>query len=219
MSTRTAVIWSGLAGLAAAIIVGTGEFLLHFDELARYGSGFDFFKGVNEERATTGHFIGVLGVPLYILGAWHFFMMLRPASELWARVGFFAMAYGLIVGGVWIGSRATAAYIVNTATGDAAVGQLALYELRYENLLTVVRIAALVFSVILIVLCLSGQTYYPKWIAILNPIVLIIGSFLVYFLAPSVGKFMMPIALNIAYFILFSVSTVIAVRSFHGEQP
>ena len=60
MSTRTAVIWSGLAGLAAAIIVGTGEFLLHFDELARYGSGFDFFKGVNEERATTGHFIGAV---------------------------------------------------------------------------------------------------------------------------------------------------------------
>ena len=142
--------------------------------------------------------------------------MLEPASERWARVGFFAMAYGFIVGGVWIGSRATAAYIVNTSGGDA--GQLGLYELRYENLLTVVRIAALIFSVVLIALCLTDRSYYPKWVAILNPIVLILGSFLIYFLMPSIGKYMMPIALNIAFFILFLVSTLIALKKFPGEQ-
>jgi len=216
MNTRTAVIWTGLAGLLGAILVGTGEFLLHYDELARYGSGFDFFKGVTEERATRGHFIGVLGVPLYVLGTWHLFKMLQPANERWARAGFFAMAYGFIVGGVWIGSRATAAYIVNSSGADA--GQLELYELRYENLLTVVRIAALLFSLVMIALCISGRSYYPKWFAILNPIVLILVSFLAYVLAPSVGKYMMPIALNIAFFILFLVSTIIAASKFQKEQ-
>lgn len=216
MTTRTAVIWAGLSGLLAAVLVGTGEFFLHFDTEARYGSGFDFFKGVTEEHSTLGHFIGVLGAPLYVLGTWHLFKMLQPASERGARVAFLAMAYGFVVGSVWIGSRATAGYIVNSAGSDA--GQLALYELRYENLLTVIRIAALVFSLIFIWLCVSGRSYYPKWVAILNPIVLIIGSFLVYFLAPEIGKYMMPIALNIAFFILFLVSTIIAVAKYGKEQ-
>jgi len=212
LNKRTAVIWSGVAGIAAAVIVGAGEFLLHFDELARYGQGFEFFQGVDSERATRGHFLGVLGAPLYVLGAWHLFNMLRPANEFWARVGFLAMAYGCIVGAVWIGSRATAALIVNTAGADAGSTELMLYELRYENLLTVVRVAALIFSVVMIWLCLTGRTLYPRWVAILNPIVLILMSFLVYFLVPSVGKYMMPIALNIAYFILFIVSTAVAVQ-------
>ena len=216
MSIRTAVIWAGMAGLLAAVLVGTGEFYLHFDPEGRYGSGFDFFKGVTEENSTLGHFISVLGVPLYVLGTWHLFKMLQPASERGARIAFLAMAYGFIVGGVWIGSRATAAYIVNSSGSDAT--QLGLYELRYENLLTVVRIAALVFSVIFIWLCVSGRSCYPRWVAILNPIFLIIGSFLVYFLAPDIGKYMMPIALNIAFFILFFVSTIIAVAKFGREQ-
>jgi len=212
MKKRTAIVWAGVAGIAAAVIVGAGEFLLHYDELDRYRKGFEFFLGVDDSRATRGHFLGVLGAPLYVMGAWHLFMMLRPASEHWARVGFLAMGYGCIVGAVWIGSRATAALIVNTSGADAGSAELMLYELRYENLLTVVRVAALVFSIVMIALCLTGRTLYPRWVAALNPIVLILMSFLVYLLVPALGKYMMPIALNIAYFILFVVSTLVAMR-------
>jgi len=47
---------------------------------------------------------------------------------------------------------------------------------------------------------------------------LILVSFLAYVLAPSIGKYMMPIALNIAFFILFLVSTIIAASKFQKEQ-
>ena len=94
MNERTAVLWAGFAGLAAAVVVGMGEFLLHFDTLARYGHGFEFFTSVSHERATFGHFLGVLGAPLYVLGAWHLFKMLKPANPLWARIGFLAAVSG-----------------------------------------------------------------------------------------------------------------------------
>ena len=217
MNDKKAVLWAGVAGLAAAVIVGMGEFLLHFDTLARYGEGFEFFKGITNERATLGHFLGVLGAPLYVLGAWHLFKMLKPANELWARIGFLAMAYGCIVGGVWIGSRASAALIVNTIGADPGSVELGLYELRYENLLTVVRIAALIFSVAFVWLVVTGRSHYPRWVAILNPIVLILVSFAIYAVIPPVGKYLMPIALNVAYFVLFLISIVIAGRAHQGE--
>ena len=216
ITERQQTVATGLVGLFAAVLVGTGEFLLHFDPLARYGQGFEFFKGVGEDQATLGHFIGVLGAPLYVIGAWHLYLMLRSANELWAKVLAFVMAYGCIVGAVWIGSRATAAFIVNTTVGAEFDAAIALYDWRYETLLTVTRAAILIVSAIYIWLTLTGRSAYPRWMALFNPILLILASFLIFWLAPEIGKYLMPIALNVAYFVLFTLSTLIALRSQPG---
>jgi hypothetical protein len=207
MTDKRLIMITGQVGLLAAMLVGIGEFLLHYDSLARYTDTFAFFNGVTRERATIGHFFGVLGAPLYVVGAYHIYLMLRPANETAARIAGFVMAYGCIVGAVWIGSRATAVELV--AAGGIEE-QLALYELRYESLLQVVRAAVLVLSVIFIWLCVTGRSHYPRMMAVLNPIFLIIVSFIIFFTVPSIGKFMMPIALNVAYFVMFSVSLFVA---------
>ena len=203
MALRNKLLLTGIFGLTAAILVGIGEFLLHYDFLARYSDPFAFFEGVTRERATIGHFFGVLGAPLYVIGAYHIYLMLRPAHEVAARVAGLTMAYGCVVGAVWIGSRATAVELV---AAGSIVEQLALYELRYESLLTVVRLAVLMLSVIFIWLCLTGRSFYPRAMAILNPIFLIIVSFLIFFTIPAIGKYLLPIALNVAYFLIFLIS-------------
>jgi hypothetical protein len=207
MTDRRLILITGQIGLLAALLVGVGEFLLHYDSLARYTDTFAFFNGVTRERATIGHFFGVLGAPLYVVGAYHIYLMLRPANETAARAAGLVMAYGCIVGAVWIGSRATAVELV--AAGGIEE-QLALYELRYESLLQIVRVAVLVLSVIFIWLCTTGRSHYPRMMAVLNPIFLIIVSFIIFFTVPAVGKYMMPIALNVAYFVMFSVSLIVA---------
>jgi len=217
INDRQILLLTGMAGIVGAVLVGAGEFMLHFDPLVRYGQGFDFFKGVSESQATTGHFFGVLGGPLYLLGAWHLHLMLRPANRFWALLAFLFMAYGFMIGAVWIGSRANVAFLVNAMSGDALASALGLYELRYESLLTLVRIAVLGFSGIFIWLILTGRSAYPRWMALLNPILLIIASFVVFLVAPAVGKYLMPIALNVAFFIVFSVSTLMVIRSKQGE--
>jgi len=206
----TVSIVAGYIGLLAAVLVGTGEFLLHFDPMARYADGYVFFEAVSENRATLGHFIGVLGAPLYLFGVWHVAKMLQPASKLWSSIAFFVMSYGFIVGAVWIGSRASAAALVAIGQDpSAAAGLLTLYDLRYETLLMVIRIAALVFSLIFISLILTGRTAYPRWMAVFNPIVLIIANFLIFLWLPDIGKYLMPIALNVSFFILFALSIYI----------
>ncbi len=208
--TKSTVITTGLVGLLAAALTGTGEFILHYDALARFGPEFQFFSGISAERTTLGHFIGVFGAPLYLVGAWHIRLMLRPAGEAWSLAAFLIAAYGFAVGAVWIGSRASISALINVPVTPEIEPLVALYNFRYETLLQVIRIAVLLLSVIYIWLVLTGRSYYPRWMALLNPILLIIVSFVVYVVAPELGKYFMPIALNIAFFIFFAASIVIA---------
>lgn len=207
MTEQKTIMITGVIGLLAATLVGIGEFLLHFDPLARYGDGFAFFDAVSQDRATLGHFIGLLSAPLYIVGAYHLYLMLRPANEIAARVAGFAMAYGCAVGAVWIGSRSMAVELV--ANGSIAE-QLDLYTLRYESLLTVLRAVILIVSGIMVWLCLTGRSLYPRKMALLNPIFLIIAAFIIFLTIPTLGKYIMPIALNVAYFTIFAASLTIA---------
>jgi hypothetical protein len=197
---------TGLIGLFAAILVGAGEFLLHFDALGRFGDSYDFMRGVEAKRTTIGHFLGVFGVPLYLVGFWHLMKMLEPANRLASRVAFATLSYGIIVGGVWIGSRAGISAVVNDPTLTDIAPLISLYELRYENLLQVTRLAVLGFSIIFIWLVLSGRSHYPRWMTLLNPICLILASFAIWMIVPVVGIYLMPIALNVAFAFLFIFS-------------
>lgn len=209
--TRSTIIVTGWVGLLAALVTGAGEFILHFDALARFADN-QFFQGISDSRSTLGHFLGVFGAPLYLVGAWHIQLMLRPANERWAKVAFFATAYGFAVGAVWIGSRASLSALINTPASPDVEHLLGLYDLRYETLLQIVRTAILLLSVIYIWLTLSGKSHYPKWMAALNPILLLVASFVVYVISADIGKYLMPIALNVAFFIFFIASIRIAAK-------
>lgn len=206
--THEQITTAGVLGLLAAILVGAGEFLLHFDALGRFAEGgaYEFMRGINENRTTIGHFLGVLSAPLYIIGYWHIMKMLEPANALASRIAFAIMSYGIIIGAVWIGSRAVISTIVNSTSIANPIPFISLYELRYENLLQVTRLAALVFSAIFIWLVLSGRSHYPRWMALFNPIFLILASFAIWAILPVVGIYLMPIALNVAFAILFLFS-------------
>jgi len=202
------LITTGVVGLLAATLVGAGEFLLHFDALGRFSEGgaYEFMRGITAKRTTIGHFLGVLGAPLYIIGFWHIMKMLEPANALASRFAFAIMSYGIIIGVVWIGSRAGISTIVNSAPMANPTTFISLYELRYENLLQITRIAVLLFSAIFIWLVLTGRSHYPRWMALLNPILLILASFAIWMVAPVVGVYLMPIALNVAFALLFLFS-------------
>ncbi len=205
---RRYLIVTGIVGLIAAILVGAGEFLLHFDPLARFSeTSYDFMLAASDHRQTIGHFLGVLGAPLYIVGCWHIYLMLKPANQMLAFVAFAVGAYGFVIGSDWISSRASVGALVHIQQSGVAVESLIqLYQERYESLLTVIRITTLTLSLIFIGLALTGRSNYQKWHALFNPILLLVGSFIVHFINPDIGKYLMPIALNVAFGVFFLLS-------------
>lgn len=207
------LVLTGLAGILASILVGIGEYQLHYDALGRFSEGsYDFMLGISDNRSTIGHFFGVIGATLYPLGCYHIYLMLKPASRRWALFAFFLGSFGFIVGTVWIGSRASVSALVQMPPSDMIDQLIALYEVRYETLLQVIRLTTLILSGIIVWLTLSGRSHYPRWIAIFNPFLLIVANFIVFMIAPEIGKHTMPIALNVAFFIFFLFSVLIALR-------
>ena len=55
---------------------------------------------------------------------------------------------------------------------------------------------------------LTGKSRYPKWMAATSPIVLLLLNFVVYLIAPAIGKFLMPIALNVGFSTFFLLSLI-----------
>lgn len=202
---------TGFLGLIASLLVGTGEYLLHYDTLARFSAGgYDFLKGIPESSSTLGHFFGVFGATLYPIGCFHLYQMLKPANSKAAFAVFLIGTFGFIVGAVWIGSRASIAALMQLPETEGIAHLIALYDLRYETLLQVIRITTLIISGIFIWLVLTGRSHYPKWMAIFNPIVLLVANFILFAVMPSLGKHTMPIALNVAFFIVFALSLFFA---------
>ena len=210
--TRSIIVLTGIVGLLAAVFTGIGEFMLHFDALARFDVEYAFLGGISDQRSSIGHFVAMLGAPMYLIGCWHIRLMLKPASDRWSLVAFFVMAYGFAIGIVWIGSRASISALVNMPVTPDVQHLVELYDFRYETLVQVTRIAVLVLSIIFVALVVRGRSHYPRWMAALNPILMIVASFVVYALAPALGKYLMPIALNVAFFILFLASITIAIK-------
>lgn len=213
-ASRQTVFVAGLGGVLAAVLVGSAEFSLHFTPSMNYGGpAYEFFLGTSSARLTYGHFMAIFAAPLYFAGYWHLFQRMKPAPAK-ARLSLLVLGiYSFAVGAVWIGSRVYPAILVQAraaAANEAAKQQLsALLETAgfyNETILIGLRIGVLSLSAIFVWIVATGQTSYPKWFAACNPILLVIACFLIYFVVPSIGGYLMPIAMNVAHFVLFGVS-------------
>ena len=199
---------SGLLGLFGAVLCGAGEFLLHFDE-SRLGfgeTGFDFMINTSEARLNAGHFLAVLGVPFYFVGVWHLAEMIKPAGEKISKGLFLIGSFGFLYGAMWMSSRSSIGSLVHHADLIRDTNLIALYNLRCESLLNIIRITTLVISIIYIKQVLTGRTRYPKWMAATSPIVLLVMNFVVLLLAPEIGRYVAPIALNVGFTLFFLLS-------------
>lgn len=213
-ASRQAVFVAGLAGMLAAVLVGSAEFSLHFTPSLNYGGpAYEFFLGTSSARLTYGHFMAIFAAPMYFAGYWHLFQRMKPASAK-ARLAMMLLGiYSFAVGTVWIGSRVYPAILIQAreaAANDAARQQLSTLldtaSFYNETILIGLRIGVLSLSAIFVWIVATGRSCYPKWFAAFNPILLVIACFVVYFIVPSIGGYLMPIAMNVAHFVLFGVS-------------
>lgn len=70
----------------------------------------------------------------------------------------------------------------------------------------------LLISILYVVFVLRGMTSYPRWMAALNPILLVIAAFVLYVAIPPLGGIFMPVAMNFAHIIFFTASTLLTLR-------
>ena len=201
---------SGIIGLVGALICGAGEFLLHFDpnDAGLGETGYDYMKQLSEQRLTMGHFLAVVGVPLYFPGVWHIAQMIKPAGKLMSNMLFLIGSFGFIYGAMWMSSRSSIGSLVHHPDLISKTNLIELYNLRCDSLVNVTRITTLVISIIFVKQVLTGMTRYPKWMAATSPIVLLLANFVLLLVVPTIGRYVAPIALNVGFTVFFTLSLV-----------
>jgi len=110
------------------------------------------------------------------------------------------------IGGIWISSRYFGAEVLQRSQGTADFDfYLKSYEDHYQVLVWGLRIIVAALSIVYVLLILKNKQGLPKWLAIFNPIVLliIIISSLVWF--KPLGVQIAPIAMNVTHFIFFGL--------------
>ena len=209
MSEHRTIRIAGWLGLLASILVGIAEFSMQYtpngglDDLTHYA----FFNDISDQRLSFGHFLAVLAAPLYVVGYWFLSKQLEPAGDRLSRIFFWVGAYAFMVGTAWIGQRFFLGATVHAiAAGEAAPQLLTTFAKHNEPFVNVLRLAMLIVSIIWVRLILSGNTAFPKWMAVFSPILLLAVVFGLYFAGTTIGLFVFPIAMNATHFIIFALA-------------
>ncbi len=210
MKNKKIILITGYLGLLASILVGAGEFFLHYSpQIIGHAADYAFFAYVPNENLTIGHFLAVVGIPFYFIGYYHIYLMLESGNKLLAKLVFVLGGLAFLVGGFWITSRAFLGNVVqlqNSMPENTYQILLDKYTLISESLVQGLRVIILLLSICFVAAILKGGTLYKKWMVFFNPIVLLLLVFVVYFISPTIGKYSAPIAMNVVHFILFSLS-------------
>jgi hypothetical protein len=216
---RRILIATGIVATLGALLVGIGEFTFQFSQNGGYeDSDYLYFLDVSQSRLTIGYYLAVLAAPAYLVGYWHIGQMLRPGGR-WLTASVFGLgAYAFIIGDVWLGGRINLAMTVKVRDAAPADVQPLFSELLHhlssynEPLINLVRILVLIVSLLMIYAILRGPSHYPRWIVLFTPIVILIEIFAIYFIAPRVGVYLLPAAMNVAHLVFFLLSTWAATR-------
>lgn len=220
------LLWTGVAGFLAALLVGIGEFTLQFSPAEGYESaGYTYFANVTKDKLTLGHFFSTLAAPLYILGYWHLGQMfINGGSKTSGWIITLLGGYAFMVGNAWLGGRiylALTAHQIAEESNPIFAHQLRLmledFSFHNEPLVNALRLAIVVISILWIWRISIGKTLFPKWVAIFSPALLLATIFISYVVVPSIGVWLLPAAMNVVHLIIFSLS-LYALHSAYKQQ-
>lgn len=192
-------------GLLASVFVGLGEFLIHFLPEGPKGE-ISMLYDVPLARASKGHFFAVYAAPFYFAGYYGLMRFFKSSNQFLATLLFILGVLSFSYGGVYVSSRYFAAEVLQRSmnTPDFEF-YLASYEKHYQSTVWALRILILSVSVVYGILVVKNTVGMPKWLAVFNPIVLLILIISTIAWAKPIGVYIAPIAMNATHFIFFGI--------------
>jgi hypothetical protein len=224
--------WASRYVLRAAGIVSIGAALLAVagDELSQYSAqGYASLAAVERAlplwRLLTGEMLGVLGIPLCLIGYWSVCRALGWSGVKGARFIFWLSAFCLAMGVVSHAIISSAYTVMQSGSASALTRaannlQIALYLPGSLFLLSYISISIWYFVAVI-----SGRTLYPRWAAFVSPFLfsLVIVVLFALSLLPVVMDVLYPAWLSFPHLIFFSVSALVLwkadVPDLHLPQP
>ena len=220
--------WS-ITGLIAVLVTMISDFIL----LGRPSNAYGFFNlgtetmtDIAQGRITAGVFIGVFALPFQIAGLISVYHGLKPSGKVMPLIVVITNAHALTMG---VAFHMSYAYIASgwklfdkAGSGNSIAAEMIKRFDFYWKMIILIMLTEILFSsIIYSLLILKGNTLYPKWMAILNPLCVTLLMLPVLLLLPApVGGFIAPAYLNISTMVYLSFSTIIIYKRLkeHSEK-
>ena len=155
-----------------------------------------------------GFLLGVFTIPLYGLGYRQIAARLAPASARGARLVFLSGAYGGALGGV-VHGMTTLAIRIDADAGLPPADPLTLagrYGTYLYPLWGVIALLVVLGAAVYAALVLRDGTDYPRWMAAVNPVALLLVVGALGSVHPLLTAFVVPAGPNLVHVIFFALT-------------
>ena len=209
-----------LLGMLSVLITIISDFIL----IGKPSTAYSFLKYGTESmwdiepwRITAGAFIGVVALPFQLLGLIPVYFALKPAGKVLPIMAVIMNAHTLLIGVAfhisyaYIGSG-WIIYHKNELTNQITTEIVSKFASYWWILAVIMVVELLLSSVIYTIVVLKGKTLFPKWMAIFNPLCIVLYTFPLVFILPApIGGYIAPAYLNLST-LLFFIITLVVVR-------
>lgn len=199
------MLWLGLLGSILGCIADV--FLLYHPSGHYLDPHYSFLKEISYPRLLAGHYIGILAIPLELIG-FHYLIhsVITPRSRAYL---FFFLSCSILIAGV--------AYhgiigIYSTIIKEVELGPSTTIQLKsfFEPLGYVLFLGFTILSASIFYYIYRGYTPYPKSYAWVNPFLFYLAIFLLYISFPLVGNLLIVAGFNLSILLFFAFYQFIA---------
>lgn len=185
------------------------------DEILQYWpqgyASLTYYQTLPFWRLFAGHLLGVLTIPLCLIGYWCICQALKLGGARHTNLLFWLIAYSLVMGAISHDSISLVYILFHYGAGPA-FNPIINYAQGVANVPgSIFLLGYLLASAWYCVAVLTRHSLYPRWMAFYNPFLL---SFLIALLytsgaLPMIMNVLWPAWLSVAHVLFFTLSTVV----------
>ncbi|MHB8127425.1 MAG: DUF6796 family protein [Mobilitalea sp.] len=207
-----------LLGMLSVLVTIISDFIL----IGKPSTAYSFLKLGTESmwdiepwKITAGAFVGVVALPFQVLGLIPVYFALKPSGKVLPVMAVIANAHMLLMG---VAFHISYAYIgtgwiiyhKNELTNQITTEIVDKFA-SYWMILVIIMFVELLFgSIIYVIVVLKGKTLFPRWMAIFNPLCIVLYTFPIVFILPSpIGGYIAPAYLNLSTLLFFTITLVV----------
>ncbi len=186
-----------LISILACFIGCVADYLLLYSPKGNYHVGdYEFLLDIPKERLMWGHYLGILFIPIELLGFWVVSQTFSISGKNKPLLFFAAITFIMFSGVVYHGTLA----FVGAILREAPNGTIILESVRnlFEPLSVIMAFFFVLFTIYLIYSILKKKTRLPKWIIWFNPAFVYLLVLGIYFTLPIIGNVLMVAGFNFA---------------------
>jgi hypothetical protein len=224
-SDRTSIRRAGVIAILAAAVAIVADLVLQFTTNTAHLMSRQslYLLDVPPGRLLLGHYLGVAAILVETVGFWQVYRALKPAGEGYALSFFLINAFGAMLGAAFHGTFVFVGLTLQaqsrmSGSANADLGELlASFNTARIGLALPALAAILVGSLLYAFVVGFRPTFYPRWMALCNPLSFLLLIMAVTLAVPPAALVLAPTALNVSHLLFFIGSTAVSWNSWSNS--